>query len=159
MEEQPQHWPRLRMPRQENQGWGTTWGRSHAQKQGTWWENWASTTLTQKIQKAMEKNSTCPQQLTGVASSSAAAEKGMIKAGDVLFNSYTSKSATAPFIPNTSKSTNRITTILKPDNHLMSNIMHCDKMAGWRFFGHHSVQECSIKILLDGTGNAGWSVW
>ena len=83
-----------------------------------------------KTQKAIEKNSTCPQQLTGVASSSAAAEKGMIKAGDVLFNSYTSKSATAPFIPNTSKSTNRITTILKPDNHLMSNIMHCDKMAG-----------------------------
>ena len=32
-----------------------------------------------------DKNSTCPQQLTGVASSSAAAEKGMIKAGDVLF--------------------------------------------------------------------------
>ena len=159
MEGQLQHWPRLPMPRQENQGWGTTWGRSHAQKQGTWLENWASTTLTQKIQKAMEKNSTCPQQLIGVASSSAAAEKGMIKAGDVLFYIYTSKSGTAPFIPNTTKSTNRIAIILKPDNHLMSNIMHCDKMAGWRFFGHHSVQECSIKILLDGTGNAGWSVW
>ena len=89
--------------------------------------------LPQRSHKNTEsnrKNSTCPQQLTGVASSSAAAEKGMIKAGDVLFYIYTSKSGTAPFIPNTTKSTNRIAIILKPDNHLMSNIMHCDKMAG-----------------------------
>ena len=68
------------------------------------------------------------------------------------FNSYTSKSATAPFIPNTSKSTNRITTILKPDNHLMSNIMHCDKMAGWRLFGNHSVQKCPIRTLENNCG-------
>ena len=28
----------------------------------------------------------------------------------------------------------------------MSNVVHCNQVAGWRFFGDHSVQKCPFKI-------------
>ena len=84
------------------------------------------------------KNSTCLQQLTRATSSSTATERE---------TRYSKQSCSWLLLflyfvlfwkeVNTKQ-------VWEPDPHLVRNVVHCNQVAGWRFFGDHSVQKCPL---------------
>ena len=149
MEGQRRHWPRLPEPRQESQGWGTTCWRNLVQRQEIWIKT--KKDIIHHLIQGKNKNSTCPQQSTRATSSSTAAEKErqFIQSGcnPILLVTNTQKCIILEGSEVFEKWTGlRREHVWEHGYHLMSNVVHCDQVAGWRLFGNHSVQKCPFKI-------------